>query len=89
MDVAVVVAALILNPIARRKRAAQASEPSQMAEAPAILTSGIEGSNHPGEYVTGWGYRPAMGRNSTGVRGSRQDLVARLSLTGIPQSQTV
>jgi hypothetical protein len=42
-----VVAALILNPIARRKRAAEASVPVQIAEAPTTPSSGLGGSNSP------------------------------------------
>jgi len=49
MDGAVVIAALILNPIARRKRAARAPELVQVIEAPIVrvLTKGAEGSNTP------------------------------------------
>lgn len=75
MDGAIVVAALILNPIARRKRAAQASEPVQVAEAPTIYSSGTRDSNSPGKSDLESGARPAVGRDLAGVRGSRQDLV--------------
>lgn len=47
MDGAVVIAALILNPIARRRRAAQASEPVRMAEASAVSASDVRGSTPP------------------------------------------
>lgn len=45
MDGAIVIAALILNPLARRKRAAEVSELVQLEEAPTALSDGSEGSN--------------------------------------------
>lgn len=48
MDGAIVVAALILNPIARRKRVAEASVSVQIAEAPTASSgTGFGGSNSP------------------------------------------
>lgn len=47
MDAAIVVAALILNPIARRKRAAEASVSVQITEAPTTSSIGFGGSNSP------------------------------------------
>ena len=47
MDGAVVIAALILNPTARRKRVAQASEPAPMPEATVVSASDVRGSNPP------------------------------------------
>lgn len=47
MDAAIVIAALILNPIARRKRAAQVSHPVPMVEAPTVSTGDTRGSNSP------------------------------------------
>jgi len=44
-----VIAALILNPIARRKRAVEVSEPVQMVEALTASSSGPEGSSSPGK----------------------------------------
>lgn len=62
MDGGIVVAAFILNPIARRKRAVQASEPAaQMVEGPTISTSGSGGSNSPEKSDPESGNRPAMG----------------------------
>jgi len=45
MDTAIVIAALILNPIARRKRVAEAAEPVRVADVPTISTSGNGDSN--------------------------------------------
>lgn len=47
MDTAIVIAALILNPIAKRKRASETSEAVQMAEAPTILSNGSGSSSSP------------------------------------------
>ena len=48
MDGAIVVAALILNPIARRKRVAEASVSVQIAEVPTASSgTGFGGSNSP------------------------------------------
>jgi hypothetical protein len=71
MDGAIVVAALILNPIARRKRAAQASELIQIAEAPTISTGtgGTEGSNplEKSDLESGDRAAVAVGRNLVGA----------------------
>lgn len=45
MTLIIVVAALILNPIARRKRAAQTPGHAQKAEMPMAPTNGTEGSD--------------------------------------------
>ena len=63
MDMLVVIAALILNPIARRKRAAQASESAQMVEAPPTSASDTGGSNSTGKSDLESGVGPAAGRN--------------------------
>lgn len=47
MDGAIVIAALILNPIARRKRAAEAVEPAQEVAAAGSSTAGLGGSSTP------------------------------------------
>jgi len=48
MDGAIVIAALILNPIAKRKRVAEASVSVQTAEAPTAPSgTGFGGSNSP------------------------------------------
>ena len=60
-DLVVVIAALVLNPIARRKRAAQASKPVPMVKAPIILISGAEGSNSPKKSDLVSSDRPAVG----------------------------
>ena len=75
MDTAIIIAALILNPIARRKRAALASEPVSMAGASPVSTSGTGGSNPPEKSDLGCGDRSTVGRNLVGVCGTRQDLV--------------
>lgn len=63
MDTAIVVAALILNPIARRKRAAEASEPVQMAEAPTASTNGSGGSESPEKSDPKLGGEPAADKS--------------------------
>ena len=68
MDGAVVVAALILNPIARRKRAAQGSEPVQTAEVLTMATGGAEGSNSTEKSDSTPGDSgPTVGRNRAEV----------------------
>lgn len=47
MDSAIVIAAIILNPIARRKRAAQTAQSVQVIDTPTASTSGTGGSNFP------------------------------------------
>jgi len=47
MDGAIVIAALILNPIARRKRSTEASDGVQIAETLTTSSSGFGGSNSP------------------------------------------
>ena len=47
MDAAIVAAALILNPIARRKRASEASVSVQTAETPTTSSAGFGGFNSP------------------------------------------
>ena len=75
MDGAIVIAALILNPIARRKRAAQASEPViQMTEAPTNSNGGTGGSNSPERSDLESGDRSVVGKKLARVYGSRQDL---------------
>jgi hypothetical protein len=68
MDGAIVIAALILNPIARRKRAAQASEPVEIVGAPINSTGG---SNSPEESDFESGDRSTVGKNIAGGCGSR------------------
>jgi len=63
MDTAIVVAALILNPIARRKRAAEISEPVQMAEAPTTSSSGPGDWNSPGGSDLESGSGPVVDKN--------------------------
>ncbi|KAF9780299.1 PQ loop repeat-domain-containing protein [Thelephora terrestris] len=62
MDMAIVIAALVLNPMARRKRAARSSELVQVAEVPAVnvLTSGIGGSNPAEKSDLELGEKPIM-----------------------------
>jgi hypothetical protein len=76
MDVAVIVAALILNPIARRKRAAQASEPAQMIEATTVLTGDAGGSRSPEKSDPESGGVPSMGGTPTEVSGPRKGFAA-------------
>jgi len=63
MDTAIVIAALILNPIARRKRAAEASEPVQVAEAPTPSSSGSGNSNSPAKSDPESGGLPVTDKN--------------------------
>ena len=59
MDGAIVIAALVLNPIARRKRAAGTAEPAQAVEIPTASTSGSGDSNPPEKSDLESGDRPA------------------------------
>lgn len=63
MDTAIVIAALILNPIARRKRAAEAAEPMQVVEVPVISTGGTGGPNSPEKSDLESGNSPVVDRN--------------------------
>lgn len=58
MDAVIVVAALILNPIARRKRAAEASKPAMQLGEVQTIRGGFEGSNPPDESDLESGRRP-------------------------------
>jgi hypothetical protein len=59
LDGVIVVAALILNPTASRKRAAEASKPAaQMGEAQTTPSGGSEGLNPPGKSDLESGRRP-------------------------------
>jgi len=63
MDAAIVVAALILNPIARRKRAAEASVSVQIVETPTTPSSGFGGSNSPKKTDLELGGGPVVDKN--------------------------
>ena len=75
MDTAVVIAALILNPIARRKRTTETFGPLEVAEGPTILSSGSGGPNSPekSDFESGGG--PVVNENLAWMCDSRQDLV--------------
>lgn len=62
MDAAIVIAALILNPIAKRKRAALVAEPAQVVTA-SSLTSGPGGSSSPEMSDLGSGGGPVTQEN--------------------------
>jgi len=64
MDTAIVIAALILNPIARRKRTAESFGPlEEVADAPTTLSSGSGGPNSPekSDFESGGG--PVVDKN--------------------------
>lgn len=61
MDAAIVIAALILNPIARRKRAAQVSDPVPTVEAPIVSAGDTGGSNSPEKFDLESGSRLVVG----------------------------
>ena len=64
MDTAIVIAALVLNPIARRKRTAETFGPlEEVAEAPTTLSSSSGGPNSPekSDFESGGG--PAADKN--------------------------
>ena len=63
MDGAIVIAALILNPIAKRKRAAEDSVSVQITEVPTISSSGFGGSNSPERADLESGGGPAVDKN--------------------------
>ena len=65
MDMVIITAALILNPIARRKRAARTSALVQVVEVPSvgILTSGIGSSDSAGESDLELGKKPTGSGN--------------------------
>lgn len=75
MDTAIVIAALILNPIAKRKRAAQGSEPVNIAEEPTISTSDTGSPSTPEKSDLESGDGPAVSRNLPGACGTRQDVI--------------
>lgn len=59
MDTAIVIAALILNPIARRKRAARTPEVAEV-QIVTVLTNGAGGSNSPERFDLELGDRPIV-----------------------------
>ena len=61
MDGAIVIAALILNPIARRKRASEASKDVQIALVPTASSNGFGGSNSPENADLESGSGPVVG----------------------------
>lgn len=63
MDSAIVVAALILNPIARRKRAAGAGEAVQVVEGPIASASGPRDSSSPEKLDLELGDSPVANNN--------------------------
>lgn len=71
MDAVVLIAALILNPIAKRKRAAQTPESMPVTKAPEISGSGAEGLNPAEKFDLESDGSPATDRNLTGIHDSR------------------
>jgi hypothetical protein len=71
MDAVIVIAALTLNPIARRKRVAESSEPVPLAGAP-VSPNDSGRSTSPEKSDLESGGRPVLDDDVAGVRGSRQ-----------------